>query len=161
MTNLIQTDTPINPGNSGGPLVDSAGRVVGITTAMMPWAQGLGFSIPLDTVKGVIARIGQSREAATPSVSLGVGGMRIELDEKLRRNLNLTQSWGMEVLEVRSQSPAERAELKRLDIIIAADGETVTEPRDLQRVVRKHRPGEKVVVSFVRGGKLRKVTIVL
>ena len=161
MTNLIQTDTPINPGNSGGPLVDSAGRVVGITTAMMPWAQGLGFSIPLDTVKSVMARVGQSRETATPGVSLGVGGMRIELDERLRRNLNLTQSWGMEVLEVRSQSPAERAELKRLDIIIAADGETVTEPRDLQRVVRKHRAGEKVVVSFVRGGKLRKVTIVL
>src|SRR5512146_2251190 len=54
MTNLIQTDTSINPGNSGGPLVDSQGRVVGITTAMMPMAQGLGFSIPLDTVKSAI-----------------------------------------------------------------------------------------------------------
>jgi serine protease Do len=161
MTNLIQTDTPINPGNSGGPLVDSWGRVVGITTAMMPWAQGLGFSVPLDTVKGVIARVGQSRGTATPGVSLGVGGMRIELGEGLRRNLKLTQSWGMEVLEIRPQSPADRAELKRLDIIIAADGEAVTEPRDLQRIVRKHRVGEKIVVSFVRGGTLRKVTIVL
>src|SRR5881398_1849009 len=63
MTNLIQTDTSINPGNSGGPLVDSMGRVVGITTAMMPLAQGLGFSIPLDTVKAAIARIDKQREA--------------------------------------------------------------------------------------------------
>src|SRR5207248_915897 len=62
MTNLIQTDTPINPGNSGGPLVDSFGRVVGITTAMMPLAQGLGFSVPLDTVKATIADIKKLRE---------------------------------------------------------------------------------------------------
>ncbi len=61
MTNLIQTDTPINPGNSGGPLADSQGRVIGITTAMMPMAQGLGFSIPLDTVKSAIARINKGR----------------------------------------------------------------------------------------------------
>src|SRR5713226_8685702 len=74
MTNLIQTDTPINPGNSGGPLVDSKGRVVGITTAMMPMAQGLGFSIPLDTLKSAIARINQKREAKPNGVSMGVGG---------------------------------------------------------------------------------------
>jgi len=69
MTNLIQTDTPINPGNSGGPLVDSKGRVVGITTAMMPMAQGLGFSIPLDTVKSAIARVMQRREKPSAAIS--------------------------------------------------------------------------------------------
>ena len=70
MTNLIQTDTSINPGNSGGPLVDSSGRVVGITTAMMPMAQGLGFSVPLDTLKAVVARFTQKRPT-TSGVSLG------------------------------------------------------------------------------------------
>lgn len=160
MTNLIQTDTPINPGNSGGPLVDSGGRVVGITTAMMPMAQGLGFSVPLDTVKSVVARIAaQKRE--TTGVSLGVGGMRVKLDTALQRSLNLVQQFGMEVLEVRPSGPAERAELKRQDVIIAADEESVTEPRDLQRVVRRHRTGEKVALSFLRGGKKRKVTVVL
>ncbi len=94
MTDLIQTDTSINPGNSGGPLVDSTGRVVGITTAMMPMAQ-------------------------------------------------------------------DHAELKRLDIVIAAEGEPVTEPADLQRIVRRHQVGETVTLSFLRGGKLRKVTVVL
>src|SRR2546430_10104740 len=161
MTNLIQTDTSINPGNSGGPLVDSMGRVVGITTAMMPMAQGLGFSIPLDAVKSAIPRINQRREARSNSVSMGVGGMRVQLDAKLRQNLNLKQQYGMEVLEVRSDGPADHAELKRMDVIIAAQDEPVTEPKDLQRIVRRHRVGEKVVVSFLRGGKQRKVTVVL
>lgn len=101
LTNLIQTDTPINPGNSGGPLVDSWGRVVGITTAMMPMAQGLGFSIPLDTVKSAVARINQRRNIPPTGVSLGVGGMRVQIDEKLRQSLKLAQSYGMELLENR------------------------------------------------------------
>ncbi len=161
MTNLIQTDTPINPGNSGGPLVDSSGRVIGITTAMMPMAQGLGFSIPLETVKAVLARVTQKREAPSTGVSLGVGGMSVQLDPTLRHSLHLAQSSGMELLEIRADGPADRAELKRLDIIITAQDEPVTEPRDLQRIVRRHRAGEKVAISFLRGGKLRKVTAVL
>ena len=161
MNDLIQTDTSINPGNSGGPLVDSEGRVVGITTAMMPMAQGLGFSIPLDTIKSVVARISQKRSAAPPSISLGVGGMRVQLETTLQRSLNLSQQFGMEVLEIRPGSPADRAELKRQDIIIAADGESVTEPRDLQRIVRRHRAGEKIALNFLRGGKQRRVTAVL
>src|SRR5579859_125473 len=161
MTNLIQTDTSINPGNSGGPLVDSAGRVVGMTTAMMPMAQGLGFSVPLDTIKSVIARISQKRETASTGVSLGVGGMRTLLDAELQRAFNLTQPSGMEILEIRPQGPADRAELKRLDILVTAAGDPVTEPRDLQQIVRRHQPGEKIAISFLRGGKLRKVTVVL
>jgi len=161
MTNLIQTDTPINPGNSGGPLVDSVGRVVGITTAMMPLAQGLGFSIPLDTVKSAIARINKKHESTSAAVSMGVGGMRVLLDAKLRQALKLTQQYGMELLEIRRGGPAERAELKRLDVIVAAANEPITEPRDLQRVVRKHKAGETVAVSFLREGKQRRVTVVL
>lgn len=161
MTNLIQTDTSINPGNSGGPLVDSQGRVVGITTAMMPMAQGLGFSIPLETVKTVIAQIMQKREAKPNGVSLGVGGMRMQLDAALRQTLNLTQQFGMQLLEIRHDGPADRAELKRLDVIIAAADEAVTETRDLQRVVRQHHSGDKIAIQFLRGGKQRKVTVVL
>ncbi len=162
MTNLIQTDTPINPGNSGGPLVDSAGRVIGITTAMMPMAQGLGFSVPLDTVKTVIAQIAsKKRETQISGVSLGVGGMRVKLDSALRRSLDLVQQFGMEVLEVRASGPADLAELKRQDVIITADEESITEPSDLQRVVRRHQIGEKIALSFLRSGKKRKVTVVL
>jgi serine protease Do len=161
MTNLIQTDTSINPGNSGGPLVDSQGRVVGITTAMMPMAHGLGFSIPLDTVKSAVARINQRRDPGVAGVSLGVGGMRITLDEKLRQGLNLTQKTGMELLEIRPGGSADLAELKRMDIIVAAAGSVVTEPGDLQRIVRGHTASQKIVISFLRGGKQRKVTAIL
>jgi S1-C subfamily serine protease len=161
MTGLIQTDTSINPGNSGGPLVDSQGRVVGITTAMMPMAQGLGFSIPLDVVKLAVARINQRYAATAAGVTLGVGGMRILLDDQLRQRLSSGQTYGMQVLEIRSGGPAERAELKRMDIIVGAEGEPVTEPRDLQRIVRRQQHGQQVVISFVRAGRLRKVTAVL
>ncbi|GAC1358959.1 MAG: trypsin-like peptidase domain-containing protein [Ktedonobacteraceae bacterium] len=161
MVNLIQTDTSINPGNSGGPLVDSAGRIVGITTAMLPMAQGLGFSVPLDTIKAVVARVTQKHNSAPAGISLGVGGMRVALDAALQRSPGITQQFGMEVLEVRPQGPADQAELKRQDIIVTADGLPVTEPRDLQSIVRRHKAGEKMLISFLRGGKQRKVTVVL
>ncbi len=161
LSGLIQTDTSINPGNSGGPLVDSWGRVVGITTAMMPMAQGLGFSIPLDTVTSAMARMNKDRSAAPAGVSLGVGGMRVQLDEKLRQDLNLNQHYGMEVLEIRADGPADHAELKRMDVIVGAAGDPVSEPRDLQQIVRRHTTGQRIVINFVRGGKLRKVTAML
>ncbi|HEY4387639.1 MAG TPA: trypsin-like peptidase domain-containing protein [Ktedonobacteraceae bacterium] len=161
MTNLIQIDTAINPGNSGGPLVDSLGRVIGITTAMMPMAQGLGFSVPLDTVKAAIARINQQRAKPTRGISLGVGGMRTKLDAALQRSLGLTQEYAMQVLEIRFGSPAERAEIKRLDLIISADGSPISEPKDLQRVVLHHQAGDKIALQFLRGGKIRRVIVVL
>ncbi len=161
MSGLIQTDTSINPGNSGGPLVDSRGRVVGITTAMMPMAQGLGFSIPLDTITLAVARMNQHPIAAPAGISLGVGGMRVQLDDKLRQSLNLVQHHGMELLEIRAGGSADRAELKRMDVIVGAAGDQVSEPRDLQQIVRRHSAGQQIVINFLRGGKLRKVTAVL
>ncbi len=161
MTGLIQTDTSINPGNSGGPLVDSQGRVVGITTAMMPMAQGLGFSIPLDMITSAVARINQQHTTQAQGVSLGVGGMSVRLDEQLRQSLKLTQQTGMQVMEIHSGSSAERAELKRMDIIVSADGQPVREPRDLQRLVKGHAPGQTMSICFLRGGKQRKVTAIL
>ena len=85
------------------------GRVIGITTAMMPLAQGLGFSIPLDTVKSAIARINKKHEATSAGVSMGVGGMRVRIDAKLRQTLKLTQQYGMELLEIGNAAlPADR-----------------------------------------------------
>ena len=161
MTGLVQTDTSINPGNSGGPLVDSSGRVVGMTTAMLPMAQGLGFSIPVETIKSALARIYQRREALPAGIALGVGGMRVPLEQALRQQLHLTQEFGMQLLEIRSGGSADRAALKRLDIVIAAEGLPVTEPADLQRIVRRHQVGDTMTLRFLRGGNLRQVTVVL
>jgi serine protease Do len=161
MTNLIQIDTAINPGNSGGPLVDSLGRVIGITTAMMPMAQGLGFAVPLDTVKSVVAHVNQQRATPVKGLAIGVGGMRIKLDATQQRSLGLRQEYAMQVVEVRVGSPAELAEIKRLDLILSADNEAVSEPQDLQRIVRRHQAGDKIAIQFLRGGKIRRVIIVL
>ena len=87
--------------------------------------------------------------------------MRVQLDAALRQRLNLAQQFGMDLLENRLGGHAELAELKRLVVIVAAADETVTEPRDLQRIVRRHRSGEKIAISFLRGGKQRRVTVVL
>jgi S1-C subfamily serine protease len=103
----------------------------------------------------------QRRTTVSTGVSLGVGGMRVRLDEQLRRNLNLVQQYGMELLEIRPGGPAERAELKRMDIIVGAADEQVSEPGDLQRIVRRHAQGQQIVINFLRGSKLRKVTATL
>jgi S1-C subfamily serine protease len=161
MTNLIQTDTSINPGNSGGPLVDSNGRVIGVTTAMMPLAQGLGFSIPLDTVKAAIASINERHEHRPTGVSFGVGGMRKQLDQAFRQRLNIAQQYGMELLEIRRDGPAFLAGLRRLDVIVAVNDQPITQPSDLLNVVRRLKPGAKLLVTFVREGLQRKVTVVL
>ncbi|HEY6286499.1 MAG TPA: PDZ domain-containing protein, partial [Ktedonobacteraceae bacterium] len=106
-------------------------------------------------------RINKKHEATSTGVSMGVGGMRVRIDAKLYQTLRLTQQYGMELLEIRRGGPADRAELKRLDVIISAANESITEPRDLQRIVRRYKAGEKVSVSFLRDGKQRKVTLVL
>jgi len=85
----------------------------------------------------------------------------VMIDPALQKSLNLRQQFGMELLEIRRNGPADRAELKRMDIILAAADEFVTEPRDLQRIVRRRNFGEKLTISFLRGGKQRKVTVVL
>jgi len=103
----------------------------------------------------------QRREARPAGISLGVGGMRVPLEASLQQQLQLSQQFGMQLLEIRPGGPADHAELKRLDIVIAADGEPVTDPADLQRMVRHHQAGETMTLRFVRGGKLRQVTVVL
>ena len=87
--------------------------------------------------------------------------MRVRIEANLRQMFKLSQQYGMELLEIRRGGPAEHAELKRLDVIITAANEPITEPKDLQRVVRRYKSGERVSVSFLRDGKQRKVTLVL
>ncbi|HEU5369741.1 MAG TPA: trypsin-like peptidase domain-containing protein [Ktedonobacterales bacterium] len=160
LTKLIQSDTPINPGNSGGPLVDSQNHVVGITTAMVPFGQGLGFSISLDTIKDFLGRVHRLREPHQ-GISIGVGGMKTEIDERLVRQLRLTQRNGMLLLEVRTDGPAAQGGLRMLDVIIAADDQPVLEPKDLQRMVARHQRGETLTITFLREDKQRRVTLKL
>jgi S1-C subfamily serine protease len=156
---LIQTDASINPGNSGGPLVDAKGRVVGITTAMVPFAQGVGFAVPIRSALSVIARLG-GRQARPQGAWLGVGGMRTSLDDAVVKAHRLARDRGVLLLEVVAGSPAARAGLRLLDVIIAVDGQGVTSPDELQNALARSRTGQ-IVVSFVRDGRLRRVTVLV
>src|SRR5205823_2297477 len=111
LTDLVQTDTPINPGNSGGPLVDAQGRVVAITTAVMPYARGVGFAVPVATVLGAIARQ-QERAASGGRPRFGVSGMATAIDADVAGRLGLAEARGVMVVDVQAGSAAERASLR-------------------------------------------------
>jgi serine protease Do len=159
LRHLVQTDAPINPGNSGGPLVDAMGRVVAITTAMIPFAQGVGFAVPMSTALSVIARVDE-RRASHQGTWLGIGGMPTRLDASLVKALGLPTDSGVLLLDVQTGGPAGKAGLRLLDVITAANGHTVSDTDELHQAVARVRDG-RVTVSFVRDGRLRRVTVLL
>jgi S1-C subfamily serine protease len=158
LTDLIQTDVPINPGNSGGPLVDTHGRVVGITTAVMPYARGLGFAVPVNTVLGALARFRELR--AQDGHRLGVSGMTYSLDEHIAREHKLSQTSGVLLLEVVPGSPAERASLRVQDVILSIDGTIVAAATEISERLKRVAAGDGVEVAFLRGSRLGKTKVV-
>jgi S1-C subfamily serine protease len=128
---LIQTDAAINPGNSGGPLVTMDGAVAGINTAIVPFAQGIGFAVPSHTASWVAAVLIQKGEVARPW--LGVSARGVELDADSRRAFG--QPRAVLLHEVGSGTPAERAGLRAGDLLLRAAGQPLASIDDLQRVM--------------------------
>jgi len=157
LVELIQTDTPINPGNSGGPLVDAHGRVVGITTAVMPFARGLGFAVSMETVLHTLSRLQEIRERQKRR--LGIGGIPTAVDEGLRRALSLKQRQGVLILEIAPDSPADRASLRPSDILLEANSRAVASGEEL--IAAANEASGPMSVSFLRAGRLRKTTLAI
>jgi S1-C subfamily serine protease len=160
LTDLIQTDTPINPGNSGGPLVDAHGRVVGITTAVMPYARGVGFAVPTATVLGAMARQQERRESAGPQ-RFGVSGMATAVEDAIAKRYDLEVAKGVLLVEVQAGSAAERASLRPLDVIVRLGDAPVTSAETLKQRIDGMEPGRTIEVAFLRGGTLRKTHVVI
>ena len=160
LQDLIQTDTPINPGNSGGPLIDAHGRVVGITTAVLPAAHGVGFAIPAAAVLGAIARE-QERRQHDPPPRFGVKGMASAIEKPLAERLGLRDALGVLLVEVQPDSPAQRASLRPLDTIVRIGEAPVPSPEVLAQRLDTLEASRSVEVSFLRGGSLRKTHVVL
>ncbi len=160
MHGLIQTDTPINPGNSGGPLVDARGRVVAITTAVMPGARGVGFAVPVETVLGAIAR-DQERRLASPPPRFGVSGMPTTIDAAIAARIDLKEARGVLVVDVQAGSPAERASIRPLDVLVRLADAPLASVESLKQRLDAYSAGKSVEVSFLRGGTLRKTHVVL
>jgi S1-C subfamily serine protease len=135
---LIQTDAAINPGNSGGPLVNAAGQVVGISTAIVPYAQGLGFAVPAHTASWVSAILIQKGEVKRPF--LGIAARGVELTAAVARELG--QSRAVRIFEVTAGTPAAAAGLQDGDLVLTAGGHPLSSVDDLQRVMVLDDSGE-------------------
>lgn len=157
---LIQTDTPINPGNSGGPLVDVQGRVVGITTAIVPWGQGLGFAVPTATAYEVIGRITAQHRATIGKGALGISGLDAGLDEATARANGLSQRGGVLLLEVAPEGAAGQASLRGGDIIVSLDERPVETVDALRKAVQSLKGRTPWRVGFLREGRRRSVSLV-
>ncbi|MEW6367542.1 MAG: trypsin-like peptidase domain-containing protein [Acidobacteriota bacterium] len=128
---LIQTDAAINPGNSGGPLVDSEGTVVGINTAIIPFAQGLGFAIPAHTASWVAAVLIQAGEVRRPY--LGVAARGVDLSVSTARAAGQVRA--VRVFGVNASTPAHEAGLREGDLLLSANGNPLASVDDLQRTL--------------------------
>jgi len=155
--NLIQTDASINPGNSGGPLLDLTGRVIGINTANIPGAQGIGFAIPIDTAKAVLEDIVRYGRVTRPW--LGVIGL--DVSRELAGRFNLAVDSGILVMRIIPESPAERAGLQSGDVVATIEDKQVNSMEDLQKQIRARRAGDSVSLVVVRGSEEGRVRVTL
>ncbi len=147
--NLVQTDASINPGNSGGPLVDVKGRVVAINTAIVPFAQGIGFAIPVNNAKRCANEIITHGKVMRPW--LGVSGLTVTREMASYYNLPIDR--GALVAEVGSDSPAEEAGMEKGDIIIGFGDKAINSVDELVREVQKRKIGEKARILLIHNGQ--------
>ncbi|MBI3947545.1 MAG: trypsin-like peptidase domain-containing protein [Armatimonadetes bacterium] len=156
--NLIQTDAAINPGNSGGPLVDIEGRVIGINTLVVRGpvgGGGLGFAIPINTAKDVMADVERYGRAIHPWVGIRYN----EIDATVAREFRLPVEQGVLVVSVARNSPAATAGLKEDDIIVAADGKKIEGGGDLRQAIRRKGVDQTISLSVRRGEQALEVPV--
>jgi S1-C subfamily serine protease len=154
---VIQTDAPLNPGNSGGPLADTAGRVIGINTAVAGGAQGICFAIGIDTAVEVAYQL--MRHGCVRRSRLKLAGQTIALDRRVLRALERSESGAVMVSEVFAGGPAERAGLEEGDLLLELDGESITGVDRLHRLLSAERAGREVAIRLLRRGKSHSVTL--
>jgi S1-C subfamily serine protease len=146
--NVIQTDAALNPGNSGGPLLDAAGRAVGVNTAAILPGQGICFAIPMATAQFVAARL--IRDGAIRRARIGIGGQTAKVPRALVRHLALGADSGVRVLSVEPGGPAERAGLLPGDVVVRFGESSVADVDDLVRVLADTEPGRRVALRALR-----------
>jgi S1-C subfamily serine protease len=146
--NIVQHTAPPNPGNSGGPLVDTRGRVVGVNTAIIAMAQGLGFAVPSNTARWVVGELlshGKVRRRW-----LGITGTTVALPRALVRELDLVSGEAVEIMDLEANGPAAKAGAQRGDVIVAAAGRVVMTVDDLSRVITLVPEGSSLPLSIIR-----------
>lgn len=154
---FIQTDASINPGNSGGPLVNVAGEVIGINTAINPNGDGIGFAIPINMVKAMLPELQKTGKYTRSWLGIGLQ----PLTEDLAKTYGLEKAEGALVSEVLPDSPAQKAGLQEGDVITSFDGKPVRSSRDLRLFAGMAGVGHRANVALLRGGKRVQVDVVM
>ena len=150
MDDLLQTDASINPGNSGGPLLNSKGQVIGINTAKAGNAEGLGFAIPINTIKPIIEQV--ISDGKFEKVTLGIKGVDVS-------QFGLDIENGVYVVAVENDTPAKKAGISSGDIIVEVDGKKIESMTGLTKSLYKYNKGEKVALKVYKDGQEKEVQV--
>ncbi len=156
--NFIQTDAPINPGNSGGALLNSAGELIGINTAIVSRSgssAGIGFAIPSNMVRDIAKDLIEHGEYKRGYLGVSITNVSSDMSDFYDGR------FGALVASVGSDTPAEKADLKRGDLIIAVDGKKVESASALKNAIGRYQPGDKVEITFIRNKKEKTVSVKL
>lgn len=162
LTDLVQTDAAINPGNSGGPLTNLSGQVIGINTAIAQDAQGIGFSIPINSAKGIIKNLQKTGKVERPYIGINY----VTITPEVAKQYNLTVKKGAYVhadsgSPIASGSPAEKAGLKDGDIITSVGDIDVGDKGSVLSLVSEYAVGDTVKITILRDGKTQTLDVTL
>lgn len=157
LEDLIQTDAAINPGNSGGPLVNVSGEAIGVTTAIIPYAQGIGFAIPINTVKRFLEMISRYGRPIIAWIGVYVA----PISQEQARMFRLPISKGLAVVGVVRDSPAHEAGISRGDVIVKANGKEISSPRELRMAVEESIEKGYVELEIIRGSRRYSIEVPL
>jgi serine protease Do len=152
---LIQTDAAINPGNSGGPLVNTKGEVIAINTANMPYAQGIGFAVPINIAKSILRELIEKGKVTRPWI--GVASMKVT--PQLARFYSLPVTEGALIARVEPYSPADDAGLRKGDIVEEIDGNRINDPAQIASHVLKKQVNDQLTLTVNRYGRQFQVPI--
>ena len=152
---FIQTDAAINPGNSGGPLFNYQGEVVGVNTAIIAGGQGIGFAIPMNMVNRIVTQLKTSGK-----VVRGWLGVHIqEITPEIQQSLKLPDDSGALISDVAPDSPAEKAGIKRGDVVTEINNTKIDEMDDLPKLVANLSPGTNTSLNIIRDGKYKNINV--
>jgi serine protease Do len=159
---FIQTDAAINPGNSGGPLLNANGEVIGVNTAILQGAQGLGFAIPINAARRVADQLIANGRVQYPYVGLQMAALTPELQQAINqsnREVQIKQDQGVVILRVVPNSPAARAGVRPGDVIVRANNTDIQNPEQIQQQVDAVGLGNQLQMTISRGGRSQQISI--
>ena len=156
---LIQTDAAINPGNSGGALVNADGKVIGINSAKLAanGVEGMGFAIPINSVRAIVDELMSNGKVLRPYIGVGV----FDKESAARQGYRLNAEKGVYVEEITLNGPADKAGIRRGDLILEIDGKEINKVGELRAVILDHKAGDTIRVKIERDGSKNDVDVVL